>query len=88
MATEVVQAYIDNVYSKFGGSLHILSDNGIEFKNQIFEQVAKELGVKYKRCMPPYCPASNGQIEGFHNFHAFMLIITKRYVYTAINIKW
>ena len=31
-AEEVIQAYIDNVYSKFGGSLKILSDNGTEFK--------------------------------------------------------
>ena len=38
---EVLQAYIDNVYSKFGGSIKILSDNGTEFKNKIFEQVAK-----------------------------------------------
>ena len=42
-AEEVLQAYIDNMYSKFGGSLKILSDNGTEFKNKIFEQVAKEL---------------------------------------------
>ena len=27
MAEEVIQAYIDNAYSKFGGSLKILSDN-------------------------------------------------------------
>ena len=47
-AEEVLQAYIDNVYAKFGGSLKILSDNGTEFKNKIFEQVAKELGVVYK----------------------------------------
>ena len=39
-AEEVTQAYIDNVYSKFGGSLKILSDNGTEFKNRVFEQVA------------------------------------------------
>ena len=67
-AEEVLQAYIDNVYSKFGGSLKILSDNGTEFKNKIFEQVAKELGVVYKIYTPPYHPASNGQIEGFHAF--------------------
>ena len=36
-AEEVVQAYIDNIYSKFGGSMKILR----EFKNKIFEQVAK-----------------------------------------------
>ena len=47
-ANEVLQAYIDNVYAKFGGSLKILSDNGTEFKNQLFEKFAKELGVKHK----------------------------------------
>ena len=34
---EVIQAYIDNVYSKFGGSLKMVSDNGTEFKNKVFE---------------------------------------------------
>ena len=67
-ANEVLQAYIDNVYAKFGGSLKILSDNGTEFKNQLFEKVAKELGVKHKIYVAPYRPSSNGCIEGFHNF--------------------
>ena len=67
-AGEVIQACIDNVYSKFGGSMKILSDNGTKFKNRIFEQVAKELGVEYKLYTPPYYPASNGRIEGFHAF--------------------
>ena len=67
-ADEVLQAYIDNMYSKFGGSLKILRDNGTEFKNKIFEQIAKELGVVYKLYTPPYHPASNGRIEGFHAF--------------------
>ena len=52
-AEEVIEAYIDNVYSKFGGSIRILSDNGTEFKNKIFEQVAKELGVVHKLYTPP-----------------------------------
>ena len=42
----MVQAYIDHVYATFGGSLQILSDNGTEFKNKMFEGVAKELGVR------------------------------------------
>ena len=33
-AEEVIQAYINNIYSKFGGSMKILSDNGMEFKTQ------------------------------------------------------
>ena len=45
-AEEVIQAYVDNIYSKFGGSLKILSDNGTEFKNKIFGQVSKELGLE------------------------------------------
>ena len=67
-AEEVLQVYVDKVYSKFGGSIKILSDNGTEFKNKIFKQVAKELGVVYKLYTPPYHPASNGRIEGFHAF--------------------
>ena len=65
---EVLQAYIDNVYSKFGASMKILSDNGTKFKYKIFEQVAKELGVVHKLYNPPYHPASDGRIEGFHAF--------------------
>ena len=49
-------------------SLKILSDNGTEIKNKIFEQVAKELGMRYKLYTPPYDPPSNGRIEGFHAF--------------------
>ena len=59
-AAEVVKSYVDNVYAKFGGSLKILSDNGTEFKNQLFTDVATELGVEYKIYTPPYHPQSNG----------------------------
>ena len=67
-AEEVIQAYIDHVYSKFGGLLKMLSDNGTEFENKIFKQISKELGWEYKLDTPPYHPASNGRIEGFHAF--------------------
>ena len=67
-AEEILQAYINNVYTRFGGSLKILSDNDTKFKNNISEQIAKELGVEYKLYTPPYHPASNGRIEGFHAF--------------------
>ena len=67
-AEEVIQAYMDSVYSKFRRSLRVLSDNGTGFKDKIFEQVAKELGLEYKIYTPPYHPVSNGRIEGFHAF--------------------
>ena len=64
----IVRAYIKEVYSHFGGSRKILSDNGTEFKNDLFKRVAKELNVEYKVYSPPYHPPSNGRIEGFHSF--------------------
>ena len=67
-AEEVVQAYMCHVYSKFGGSEKILSDNGTEFKNKMFKEVANQLGVEYKVYTPPYRPQCNGKIEGFHKY--------------------
>ena len=46
----------------------MLSDNGTEFKNKMFAQIAKELGLENKLYTPPYHPASNGRKEGFHDF--------------------
>ena len=37
-------------------------------KKTMFEQVAKEPGLEYKLHTPPYHPASNDRIEGFHTF--------------------
>ena len=34
----------------------------------MFEEVAQELGVLYKKYMLPYCTSSNDHIEGFCNF--------------------
>ena len=65
---KVIQAYIDNIYSKFGGSMKILSDNGTEFKNKIFEQVAKELGVVYKLYSPPLIQHPMAKYKGFMLF--------------------
>ena len=67
-AEKIVKAYVKEVYSRYGGSRKILSDNGTEFKNKLFEQVARELGIEHKVYSPPYHPASNGRIEGFHSF--------------------
>ena len=67
-AEEVVQAYLHHVYSKFGVSEKILSDNGTEFKNKLFEDVASQLGVEYKVYTLPYRPQCNSKIEGFHKY--------------------
>ena len=66
--SEVVQAYIDEVYTKFRGSIKILSENSTEYKNQLFTDKATRWAVECKVYSPPYHPQSNGRIEGFHNF--------------------
>ena len=40
-ASEVLQAYIDNIYAKFGGSLKILPDNGTKFKNELLRRLLR-----------------------------------------------
>ena len=65
---EVTKAYMDHIYSNFGGSIKILTDNGTEFKNKLFKEVIEKLGMEFSIHSPPYRPQSNGKIEGFHRF--------------------
>ena len=67
-AEEVTKAYMDHIYSNFGGSIKILTDNGTEFKNKLFKEVVEKLGTEFSIHSPPYRPQSNGKIEGFHRF--------------------
>ena len=67
-ASEVVKAYIDRVYSQFGGSEKVLLDNGTEFKNKLMTDICAQLGVEHKIYSLLYQPQSNGRIESFHYF--------------------
>ena len=67
-AQEVVTAWRNHISFPFGVCRKLLTDNGTEFKNDLFSQVAEQLGVERKIYTPPYRPQSNGRIEGFHNF--------------------
>ena len=67
-AEELVTAWIIYISFPFGVCRKLLSDNGAEFKNDVFTQVAEQLGVERKIYTPPYRPQSNGHIDGFHNF--------------------
>ena len=53
-AEEIVQKYLDTVYYRFSGSRKILSDNSTEFKNKVFEEIAKKLGCEVRAYSPPY----------------------------------
>ena len=67
-AEEVAKAYLDHIYSLFGGSVKILMDNGTEFKNKLFKEVVAKLGTEFSIHSPPYRPQSHWKIEGFHRF--------------------
>ena len=67
-AQEVVTSWRNHISFPFGVCRKLLMDNGTEFKNELFSQVAEQLGVERKIYTPPYRPQSNGRIEGFHNF--------------------
>ena len=64
-AKTIVKTYMDHVYSIFGGSSRMLTDNGSEFKNDVFDKVCDKLGIK-RVYSPVYTPQSNGKLEGFH----------------------
>ena len=46
---------------------YILSDNGTEFKNNLIDQVLKQLGIE-RIFSAPYHPQSNGRLEVFHKY--------------------
>ena len=51
-AQEVVTAWRDHISFPFGVCRKLLSDNGTEFKNDLFTQVAEQLGVERKIYTP------------------------------------
>ena len=50
---EVSKAYLDHIYSNFGGSIKIMTDNGTEFKNKLFKEVVEKLGTEFSIHSPP-----------------------------------
>ena len=55
-ANAILKAYLKNVHHVFGPSRKILSNNGTEFKNDLFDRVAKELGIEHKSIFPTLPP--------------------------------
>ena len=46
---------------------YILSDNGMEFKNSLIDQIMQQLGID-RIFSAPYHPQSNGKLEVFHKY--------------------
>ena len=66
-AQDVANTYLNHIYCIFGPSKKILTDNGTEFKNKLWEEVYKLIRTEH-RVTPVYSPQCNGRIEGFHKF--------------------
>ena len=61
----VVQAYLKYIYSFFGGSKVLITDNVSEFKNTLFKEVFKELKLTQHH-ITAYLPSSN-LVEHHHS---------------------
>ena len=66
-ADTIPKAFIRHYLPRHLCPRFILSDNGMEFKNQIFDKVTKDLGIK-RIFSAPYHLQSNGKLETFHKF--------------------
>ena len=63
----ITKAFIRHYLPRHMCLRFILSDNGTEFKNQIFDKVTRDLGIE-RIFSAPYHPQSNGKLETFHKF--------------------
>ena len=66
-ANTITKAFVRHYLPRHLCPQFILSDNGTEFKNQIFDKVMKDLGIE-RIFSTPYHPQSNGKLETFHKF--------------------
>ena len=61
-AEDVITAYLNHICCIFGPSKKILTDNGSEFKNKMWDEVFKRLKMEH-RVTPIYSPQCNGALK-------------------------
>ena len=67
LANTIVSTFIIKYLPVHMFPMYILSDNGTEFKNNLMDQVLKQLGTEWI-FLAPYHPQSNGKLEVFHKY--------------------
>ena len=67
-AQEVVTAWRNHISFLFGVCRKLLTDNGTEFKNDLFSQVAEQLGVERKIYTPHTNHSQMGELKVFTIF--------------------
>lgn len=63
----VIHTYLTQFYTSQGSSCYLLSDNGREFKNAMFDTVAEQLGLQ-RIFSSPHHPQGNSKLEAAHKF--------------------
>ena len=66
-ANTIVSTFINKYLRVHMCPRYILSDNGTEFKNNLMDQVLKQLGIEWI-FSALYHPQSNGKLEVFHKY--------------------
>ena len=66
-ADMIVSTFINEYLPVHMCPQYILSDNGMEFKNNLMNQVLQQLGID-RIFSAPYHPQSNGKLEVFHKY--------------------
>ena len=65
LADTIVSTFLNQYLPVYMCPRYILSDNGMEFKNHLMDQVLQQLGINHI-FSAPYHPQSNGKLEVFH----------------------
>jgi transposase InsO family protein len=66
-AETVARAFFEQVICRHGTCAHVVSDNGSEFCNEVFDVMNRLFGVKRIRTAP-YNPRANAPVERLHGF--------------------
>ena len=66
-ADKIVSAFSNKYLPVHMRPRYILSHNSTEFKNNLMDQVLKQLGIE-RIFSAPYHPQSNGKLELFHKY--------------------
>jgi len=64
-APVVARVLLDNVFTRFGMPLRLLTDCGPEFESCLFQEMCRWMGIDKIRTTP-YRPSTNGVLERFH----------------------
>ena len=82
-ADDVIYTFIKSILPRIGPSKFILTDNGMEFKNDTMREVLHRLNMEHKFTMV-YFPKGNSRLE---NSHTLLKRCVSKYM-DMLNEQW